>query len=132
MSFRLDTERRILKNDTKARSQKRFFGQAAGTKEPSAGRKAIPECAQIKRERGEIPVRPAYSSRFRIERSFAVMHPRHDASGGQNLAALCTAAGQNLTAIGSSHSLPETVNLGTVTIAGLVGTLHGIHLLKNQ
>ena len=52
--------------------------------------------------------------------------------GGQNLAALCTAAGQNLTAVGSSHSLPETVNLGTVTIAGLVGTLHGIHLLKNQ
>ena len=60
------------------------------------------------------------------------MHPKRDASGGQNLAALCTAAGQNLTAIGSSHSLPETVNLGTVTVAGLVGTLHGIHLLKNQ
>ena len=49
--------------------------------------------------------------------------------GGQNLAALCTAAGQNLTAVGSSHSLTETVNLGTVTLAGLIGTLHEIHLL---
>ena len=45
-------------------------------------------------------------------------------SGGQNLAALCTAAGQNLTAVGSSHSLTETVDLGTMTTAGLVGTLH--------
>ena len=45
-------------------------------------------------------------------------------SGGQNLAALCTATSQNLTAIGSSHSLTETVNLGTMTTAGLIGTLH--------
>ena len=45
-------------------------------------------------------------------------------SGGQNLTASCTTAGQNLTAVGSSHSLPESVNLGTVTAAGLVGTLH--------
>ena len=105
--------------------------RSTGGKDPSTGRQSISRvCQNIKRERGEIPVRPAYSSRFRIERSSAVMHPKRDASGGQNLAALCTAAGQNLTAIGSSHSLPETVNLGTVTIAGLVGTLHGIHLLK--
>ena len=45
-------------------------------------------------------------------------------SGGQNLTALCTAASQNLTAIGSSHSLTETVNLAAVTAAGLIGTLH--------
>jgi hypothetical protein len=51
-------------------------------------------------------------------------------SGGQNLAALCTAAGENLTTVGSSHSLAETVNLGAVTAAGLVGTLHLVHLLK--
>ena len=44
--------------------------------------------------------------------------------GRQNLAALGTTAGQNLAAVGSSHSLTETVNLGTVTAAGLVGTLH--------
>ena len=35
-------------------------------------------------------------------------------------------AGQNLTAVGSSHSLAETVDLGTMTLAGLVGTLHEI------
>ena len=51
-------------------------------------------------------------------------NPRTYASGGQNLAALRTTAGQNLAAVGSSHSLPETVDLGSVTLAGLVGTLH--------
>ena len=45
-------------------------------------------------------------------------------SGRKNLAALGTTTGQNLAAVGSSHSLTETVNLGTVTAAGLVGTLH--------
>ena len=45
-------------------------------------------------------------------------------SGRQNLAALGTTAGQNLAAVGSSHSLTETVDLGTMTAAGLVGTLH--------
>ena len=48
---------------------------------------------------------------------------------GQNLAALGTATGKNLAAVGSSHSLAETVNLGTVTAAGLIGTLHRVHLL---
>ena len=42
----------------------------------------------------------------------------------QNLAALGTAAGENLAAVGSSHSLTETVNLGSVATAGLIGTLH--------
>ena len=45
-------------------------------------------------------------------------------SSGQDLTAFGTAAGKNLAAVGSSHSLPETVNLGTVAAAGLVGTLH--------
>ena len=49
--------------------------------------------------------------------------------GGQNLAALCTAAGENLTAVGRSHSLAEAMNLGTMTTAGLIGTLHAVHLL---
>ena len=49
------------------------------------------------------------------------------ASGGQNLAALSTTAGQNLAAVGSSHSLTETVNLGTMTTAGLAGTLHNTY-----
>ena len=43
---------------------------------------------------------------------------------GQDFAALRTAASQNLTAVGSSHSLTETVDLGSVTAAGLIGTLH--------
>ena len=45
-------------------------------------------------------------------------------SGRHNLAALGTTTGQNLAAVGSSHSLTETVDLGTMTAAGLVGTLH--------
>ena len=53
-------------------------------------------------------------------------------SGRQNLAALCTAAGKNLAAIGSSHSLTETVNLAAVTAAGLIGTLHLVHLLSKS
>ena len=76
-----------------------------------------------KRERGES-VAPLHSSRFRIERSSAFGYPNFVRSGGQNLAALCAAAGQNLAAVGGSHSLTETVDLGTMTIAGLVGTLH--------
>lgn len=43
---------------------------------------------------------------------------------GQNLAAFGAAAGKDLAAVGSSHSLTETVNLGTVALAGLIGTLH--------
>ena len=42
----------------------------------------------------------------------------------QNLAALCTTASQNLAAVSGSHSLTETVDLGTMTLGGLVGTLH--------
>ena len=50
-------------------------------------------------------------------------------SGGQNLAALCTTAGENLAAVGSGHSLAEAMNLGTVALGGLIGTLHSVHLL---
>ena len=52
--------------------------------------------------------------------------------GRQNLAALSAAAGKNLAAVGSSHSLAETVDLGTVTVAGLVGTLHSDTPPQNQ
>ena len=57
-------------------------------------------------------------------------HAQHISSGGQNLAALCTATSQNLTAVSSSHSLAEAMNLGTVALGGLVGTLHSVHLLS--
>ena len=76
-----------------------------------------------KRERGEIHS-PRYSSRFALSDYPAICSPKSCQSGGQNLAALCAAAGENLAAVGSSHSLTESVNLGTVTAAGLVGTLH--------
>ena len=66
--------------------------------------------------------RPALSSRFAVSALRSVSPMR--SLGGQNLAALGTAAGENLAAVGSSHSLTETVDLGTVTAAGLIGTLH--------
>jgi hypothetical protein len=51
-------------------------------------------------------------------------------SGGQNLAALGTTTSQNLTAVGGSHSLAETMDLGTMALGGLIGTLHPVHLLS--
>ena len=55
---------------------------------------------------------------------FAVVTHLRLCSGRQDLTALGTAAGKHLAAVGSSHSLPETVNLGSVATARLVGTLH--------
>ena len=46
----------------------------------------------------------------------------------QSAAALCTAAGQNLAAIGGGHSLAEAMHLGTVQLFGLIGTLR-CHLI---
>ena len=43
---------------------------------------------------------------------------------GQASAALSTTAGQDLTAIGGTHSLAEAVLLGTLTLLGLIGTEH--------
>ena len=85
----------------------------------------------LKRERGELIIHPAVAP-VSLSRAFIpfVFSPTDLHLGGQNLAALCTAAGQNLAAVGSSHSLTETVNLGTMTAAGLIGTLHSVHLLK--
>ena len=39
-------------------------------------------------------------------------------------AALRAAAGQKLAAIGGRHALAETVDLGTLALLGLIGTLH--------
>jgi hypothetical protein len=75
------------------------------------------------RKRGEYQIRPAFAPVLRVR----LMQPIKRAylkSGRQNLAALGTTTGQNLAAVGSSHSLTETVDLGTVAAAGLVGTLH--------
>ena len=88
--------------------------------------KQISDGVLIKRERGEIGLHPAVAPVSLCERFVhcGQIPLRNLHLGGQNLAALCTAAGQNLTAVGSSHSLTETVDLGTMTTAGLVGTLH--------
>ena len=34
------------------------------------------------------------------------------------------AAGQNLAAVGGSHTLAEAVHFGTLALLGLIGTLH--------
>jgi hypothetical protein len=78
--------------------------------------------AQIKRGRGDNS--PRTVSRL-PGCAFAALR-----SGGQNLAALGTTTSQNLTAVSGSHSLAEDVNLGTVALGGLVGTLHSVHLLS--
>ena len=78
-----------------------------------------------KKGAGRILHSPRCSSRFAYCAIIPfVISPTDLHLGGQNLAALSTTAGQNLAAVGSSHSLTETVNLGTMTAAGLVGTLH--------
>ena len=84
---------------------------------------------QLKRERGESLIHPAVAPVSLMSVSSAQETYARRLLGGQNLAALSTTAGQNLAAVGSSHSLTETVNLGTVTLGGLIGTLHEIHLL---
>ena len=94
-----------------------------GAKDPAQAGKTVQKCAKIKRERGDT--RPAHSPVWPIMGVLSYI----DGSGGQNLAALGATTCKNLAAVGSSHSLTETVHLGTVTLGGLIGTLHLIHLL---
>jgi len=81
------------------------------------------EFAHIKRGRGEMHS-PRLDSHFAFQRWPAYNSTTRFGLSRQDLAAFGTAAGKNLAAVGSSHSLPETMNLGTMTTAGLVGTLH--------
>ena len=87
-------------------------------KDPAYAGKAFPTHAQRKRERGDSsprtqsPVSP-----------FCCPYAARN-SGGQNLAALSAAAGENLAAVSSGHSLAEAMNLGAMTLGGLIGTLH--------
>ena len=72
---------------------------------------------------------PLYT-RFAFERWIAVIQLEMVTIlrlSGQNLTALCTTASQNLAAVSGSHSLTETVDLGTMTLGGLVGTLHVVY-----
>ena len=80
---------------------------------------------QKKGKRGELNIHPALAPVSLVSACSAVgVTTLAYKLGGQNLAATCTTTGQNLTAVGGSHSLAETVNLGTMTLGGLVGTLH--------
>jgi len=47
---------------------------------------------------------------------------------GQTSATLCTTASEHFAAISGTHSLAETVLLGTLKLLGLIGTEHAIHL----
>ena len=97
-----------------------------GAKDPLIPRQDISRECPTKKGAGRIfSIHPAVAP-VSLLRDYSVCVFTHGPAhlGGQNLAALCTTAGQNLTAVGSSHSLTETVNLGTMTAAGLVGTLH--------
>ena len=84
---------------------------------------------RIKRERGEKRIFAPLDTRFAFERWIAVIQLKLASvkSSRLNLAALCTTASQNLAAVSGSHSLTETVDLGTMTLAGLVGTLHVVN-----
>ena len=43
--------------------------------------------------------------------------------------ALCTATSQDLAAVLGGHALTKTVNFGALTLLGLIGTNHVVHLL---
>ena len=97
--------------------------RTAVPKGPTTADELLQGMSPIKREQGESPS-PCVNSHFARSDSFQPIGLR---SGRQNLAALCTTAGQNLAAVGSGHSLTETVDLGTMTTAGLIGTLHVVY-----
>jgi hypothetical protein len=52
------------------------------------------------------------------------MLPLLPPSVGEADAALGTTASQNLAAVGSGHALTETMDLGAMTLLGLIGTNH--------
>ena len=88
---------------------------------PDTNRKdVLRDCPDKKGSRAN---RPAFTPIYALMRTLRIYQWR-SCSGRQNLAALGTATGKNLAAVGSSHSHTETVNLGTMTAAGLIGTLH--------
>ena len=56
------------------------------------------------------------------------MSPAHESFlVAQAGTALGAAASQDLTAVGGSHSLAESMNLSAVTLSGLIGTQHLVY-----
>lgn len=56
--------------------------------------------------------------------TYIPMLPLLPPSVGETDAALGTTASQNLAAVGSGHALTETMDLGAMTLLGLIGTNH--------
>ena len=56
--------------------------------------------------------------------SYIPMLPLLPPSVGETSAALGAAASQNLATVGSGHALAETMDLGAMTLLGLIGTNH--------
>ena len=116
-----------------------FITKGCGKRSAALPADQIESLPRVKRERGEKRLFAPLYTRFAFERWIAVIQLKMVLSkqpmiesevailGRQNLAALCTTASQNLAAISGSHSLTETVDLGTMTTAGLVGTLHNTY-----
>ena len=105
-----------------------FITKNCGKRSAELPANQIESLPKIKRERGEF-VSPRYTPVSRLSDGFAVIQLERNSVGlsRQNLAALCTTASQNLAAVSGSHSLTETVDLGTMTLAGLIGTLHVVY-----
>ena len=123
---------RHLRSDRSSNGQREIFPQAKvesrrntlcisrlskrriGEKDPLIRRSAIVRRCPTKKGAGRMFHSPRCSSRF-----------AYDALDQLWITPLtCSSGGQNLAAVGSSHSLTETVDLGTMTAAGLIGTLH--------
>ena len=74
-------------------------------------------------------MRPLFHARGKNDRSY-VRNPGHfryvgkTELVGQSLSALCTSSLQNVSAVGSLHSLSETVLLFSLTLFGLVSSEH--------
>lgn len=69
----------------------------------------------LRKQRKTVPVR--YPSCGAL-RTFLLL--------AQAQTALCTAAGENLAAVGGRHSLAETVDLGRMQLLGLISTLRHV------
>ena len=107
-----------------------FITKDCGKRSAELPANQIESLPKIKRERGEKEFFAPLYTRFAFERWIAVIQLKLVASvklSRQNLAASCTTASQNLAAVSGSHSLTETVDLGTMTLGGLIGTLHVVN-----
>ena len=98
--------------------------RSCGEKDPLKGDGCFFEIVPYKKGAGRRRASPRMDSRFAMSDYSLWLPTDNKRLRREDLTSLGTAAGKNLAAVGSSHSLPETVDLGSVTTAGLIGTLH--------